>query len=123
MKYDPTTAPAPGKWLTSNEQERLDAVLEHHAAAGAKLPNERLHAALHVVVENQIAEGYPATVRAVGRLMAQGHDRHDTLHAIGNVVALQMHAHLARGAERFETESYDRALDALDTLRPRPAGP
>jgi hypothetical protein len=92
-------------------------VLEHHAADGVKLPNARLHAALHVVVENQVAEGYPAVVRALERLAGQGLVRHAALHAIGNVVALQMHAHLARGAERFETDAYERALDALDGRR------
>jgi hypothetical protein len=41
----------------------------------------------HVVVENQIALGEPPAVReALARLMGEGLDRHDALHAVGSVV-------------------------------------
>ncbi len=113
MKYDPETPPSPGAWLASDEEERLAAVLEQHAADGVKLPSARLHAALHVVVENQVAEGHAAVRRALERLLSQGLERHAAVHAIADVVAVQMRAHLVRGADRFDAAAYDRDLDAL----------
>lgn len=47
----------------------------------------KLHGVAHVVVENQIALGDHPTVReALARLMGEGLDRHDGLHAVGSVV-------------------------------------
>lgn len=120
MKYDPAAAPSPGRWLATDDEERLVAVLAHHADTHPGTPNARLHAALHVVVENQVAQGYPAVVRALERLMAGGMHRHAALHAVADVVAAQMRAHLQRAADRFETEAYEAALDALT---PHPDGP
>jgi hypothetical protein len=65
------------------------------------------------VVENQAAQGYAAVERALERLTSRGLDRHAAIHAVADVVAVQMRAHLLRRAERFETAEYDRALDAL----------
>lgn len=114
MKYDPASAPAPGRWLSADDEERLEAVLEHHKDAGQAPSHARLHAALHVVVENQAAQGHAAVRRALDRLVGQGLDRHAAVHAIADVVAVQMRAHLERRADRFETADYDRALDALN---------
>jgi hypothetical protein len=56
----------------------------------AKLPvgeNERLHAAAHVIVENQVAMGNATVVPVtLARLMREGLDRHDAIHAIGTVL-------------------------------------
>ncbi len=112
MRYDPTAGPDPGEWKGSDEAERLRAVRVQHAGAEVDLPDVRLHAALHVVVENQLAEGYEAAVRALRRLTSQGLDRHEAVHAIGSVVARQMHALLKGGAAGFDAEAYARDLDA-----------
>jgi hypothetical protein len=40
-----------------------------------------------VIVENQIAEGYEPTVRAIVRLTAGGLDRHEAVHAIGSIIS------------------------------------
>lgn len=86
-KYDPKSAPEPLEWLELDEQERISLAEAYHKAAKVKLPNLTLHAAFHVMVENQIAEGYPSTLRAVARLMKEGLPRHDAIHAISSVVA------------------------------------
>ena len=85
--YDPEVEPDSAKWLALDEQERLRLAESHHRAARVKLPNVKAHAAFHVIVENQIAEGLEPVVRAMARLMKQGLSRHDALHAVGSVVA------------------------------------
>ncbi|MCH8980062.1 MAG: hypothetical protein IH945_12595, partial [Armatimonadetes bacterium] len=76
--YDPLNAPDPDEWQSVDEQERIILVMEHHREAGVKLPNERLHATVHVIVENQIALGDEIPARAtLERLIREGLDRHD----------------------------------------------
>ncbi|BCZ84901.1 hypothetical protein [Paraburkholderia terrae] len=87
--YNPQSAPEPGSWLELDEQERIDLVESWHRAAHVKLPNVTAHAALHTVVENQIAMNLEPVVRAVHRLTNGGLTRHDAIHAIGSVVAEQ----------------------------------
>jgi len=56
--YDPETAPDTAEWLDLEEEERIRRVSDYHRHAKIKLPNLTIHAALHAVVENQIAEGW-----------------------------------------------------------------
>ena len=90
-EYDPLVAPDPDAWLAVDEQERIELVEAYHLDEGVELPNPKVHAILHVVVENQIAEGDALPVRRTAeRLMAEGLDRHDALHAIGLVLIEHM---------------------------------
>ena len=85
--YDPLKAPDPDAWLSMDESERIELVSEHHRHAGTDLPNEQLHAVVHAIVENQIAEGEEIPTRAtLDRLMEEGLDRHEAIHAIGGVL-------------------------------------
>lgn len=84
--YDPDRAPDGAAWLALSEDARLQLVRDHHDRERVKLPNARLHAAIHVVVENQIALGEQAVRETVARLQAKGLTRHDALHRIGEVV-------------------------------------
>lgn len=90
-RYVAERAPDPATWLSLDESERLAAIegAHRHAAAGhPAMPNRRLHALLHLVVENQLAAGEPAEVKqTLRRLMDQGLSRHAALHALGTVVA------------------------------------
>jgi hypothetical protein len=86
-EYDPMAEPDPSEWLALDEQERTDLVADYHRLAGISVPNAKLHAILHTIVENQIAEGDALPVgRKLAGLMAQGLDRHEAIHAIGTVV-------------------------------------
>lgn len=85
--YDPEKSPSPSAWLALDEQTRIDLALAYHKAAKIKLPNLQIHAVIHAIIENQIAEGVEAVVRALERLQGQGLTRHDTVHAIGSVLA------------------------------------
>jgi hypothetical protein len=55
-----------------------------------------VHAAIHVAVENQIAMGVELVGETVARLVAEGLDRHEAIHAIGALLAEDVFA-LARG--------------------------
>ena len=88
--YDPAVAPDPEGWLALGEQERLDLVSDYHRRAGVCPPREKMHAAIHVSVENQIALGELPVRRAIDRLMAQGLDRHEAVHAVGSVLSNQL---------------------------------
>ena len=113
MPYDPLRPPDPAGWLALSERDRLDQVLEFHAPAGGTLPNARLHAALHVTVENQVAEGYRAVVEALARLTGEGLDRHEAVHAVGAAVAERMRQVLQSGTRAFDRLAYEGDLAAL----------
>lgn len=85
--YDPDVAPDPAAWLALDEQLRIDLVEAHHRAERVRLPNAKVHAVFHVIVENQIAEELQSVVRAMPRLMGEGLSRHEALHAIGSILA------------------------------------
>ena len=86
--YDPLVEPDPDEWLAAGEQERIDAVKYYHRHAESEAERSTLHAVIHAVVENQIAEGDELPVRrTMTRLMDQGLDRHQAIHAFGSVLA------------------------------------
>jgi hypothetical protein len=87
IDYNPETVPTPTDWLALDEQERIDLIEDHHNAARIELPNAKVHAAFHAIVENQIAMDLEPVVRAMARLQREGLSRHDALHAIGFVAA------------------------------------
>ncbi|WP_244146112.1 hypothetical protein [Paraburkholderia caledonica] len=70
-----------------DEQERIALVETYHRVARIELPNVTAHAALHAIVENQIALNLEPVVRAMDRLGKEGLTRHDAVHAIGSIVA------------------------------------
>jgi SEC-C motif-containing protein len=97
-EYDPLDAPDPDEWQALDEQERISAVEAYHRRERIRLPNATVHATLHVIGENQIALGdeTPAQ-RTLERLMAEGLDRHDAIHAIGSELMMHMSALLSGG--------------------------
>ena len=81
--------------------------------------NPRLHIAMHEIVANQLWDDDPPEAWAAAqRLVAQGHDRHDVLHALADVVARQLHGALSTGLPIADS-AYRRALDALGGGRRR----
>lgn len=91
QSYDPMIALDPRQWHLLDEHERVELVVRYHQEAGKELPDEYAHALLHVVVENQIAQGDKTPVEAVLRRLTDGNlDRHDAVHAIANILANHM---------------------------------
>ena len=76
LHYDPERHVDPDAWLEFDESERIEAVKEYHRRAKVRLPNANLHAATHVIVENQVALGDAYPVQSVlFRLMEEGLSR------------------------------------------------
>ena len=91
LQDDPLEAPEPKEWLAI-DAERIQLAQDYYRRARVRLPNEKLHAVFHVVVENQIALGDEIPVQStLQRLMVEGLDRHEAIHAIASVLAEFMH--------------------------------
>jgi hypothetical protein len=105
--YDPDNAPDPREWMGMAEAERIRLAQNHHVAARVKLPNVKAHAVLHSIVENQVAEGFGPTVRALERLQREGLSRHEAVHAVGSVIAKHV----------FETQRTSQPPDVGESQR------
>lgn len=89
-EYDPFVEPDPDQWLALDEEERIDLVMAYHRRAGTRFPRQKVHALFHVIVESQIADAVLPVRGTVERLMAEGLDRHEAIHAVGSVLAGHM---------------------------------
>jgi len=85
--YDPEVGPSSATWLRTDEGERIALVESSHRRRRIRVPRLRLHATIHVVVENQIALGEAAVIDALARLRTEGLTRHEAVHAVGMVLA------------------------------------
>jgi hypothetical protein len=114
--YDPASAPEPAAWLAEPERERMRAVSTFHMVNRLKSSNAKAHAAIHVIVENQIAMGQGPTVRAMARLQSQGLSRHDSVHAVGSVVSSYMFKAMREPGESSPENSQPQINAALERL-------
>ena len=121
MKYDPQVPPEPSEWLATPEPERLRAIESYHRIARSKVTNLGLHAALHGVVENQVADSDPAVCAALERLMADGLDRHDAMHAVASVLAKHIFEAM-HGEDDAERGDYTESLAKLTAASWRASG-
>jgi hypothetical protein len=87
-QYDPHEHTNPDAWLELDESERMQLVSRYHRRQRIRLPKETIHAVVNVIVENQVALGDEFPAKAVLlRLMKEGLDRHEAIHAIGSVLS------------------------------------
>jgi len=114
-RYDPLEAPEAQEWLALDEQERIDLVLNYHRKARIRLPNAKVHAIVHAMVETQIALGDETPARrAVQRLINEDLDRHEAIHAIGWVLIEFMSDLMDEPESRAEPNApYFAALEQL----------
>lgn len=96
--YNPEKQPLSADWLAMPEGERIRIFSTHHMVNREKSGNAKAHAAIHVIVENQVATGFGPTMRAFERLMKQGLSRHDSIHAVGSVLSEYMFSALREPA-------------------------
>lgn len=112
MRYDPEVGPDPSRWQELREDERIMLVEAYHRRAGIEVPNMMLHATMHVIIENQVAMGDELPVRrTIERLMGEGLDRHDAVHAVGSVLAAHITDTLRAGNPN--NEAYNEAVERL----------
>jgi hypothetical protein len=112
--YDPEAPLSAAEWLETDEGERIELVAAYHRRKKIRMPNARLHAVIHVIVENQLALGDEVVVATLARLQAEGLDRHDALHAIGSVLAADLYELMQENADT--TDAHHRYLQKLEQL-------
>jgi hypothetical protein len=116
MRYDPDRPVEAAEWLSLDEMERQARVEGSHKRAKVRLPSLRMHAIMHVAIENQLAEGHAAAAKALERLLAEGLDRHDAVHALGSVLATHMFE-VMKHQRQFDEKAFSADLDALSAER------
>jgi len=88
LRYDPHKHINSDAWLALDESKRAQLVVQYHRQRHIRVPNKTIHALIHVIVENQIALGDAFPAKGVLlRLMREGLDRHEAIHAIGSVLS------------------------------------
>ena len=112
---NPDTPPPSADWLQTDEGARIEQVSSYHRRHKIPLPNDRLHAVIHVVVENQLALGDAVVVETLARLKSEGLTRHDALHAIGSVLAADLYELMQEDSETT-SGAYLRYLERLRKL-------
>ena len=130
MNYQPDKSPEPDKWLALDEAERVALIQAYHRRTRVKIPNPQIHATLHLIVENQLAEGLEVVRETLDRLRAEGLDRHEAIHAIGWVLIQHLsnlmqatepapndHAPLFSGPANSDSEQLEKRHQ-LTTLKP-----
>jgi hypothetical protein len=113
--YDPDASPVPATWLHTDEGDRIEMVSAYHRRKNVTLPNAKLHALIHVVVENQIALGEEIVIETLARLQREGLGRHDALHAIGSVLAESLYELMQEDRESAD-KPYRMYLQRLQKL-------
>jgi hypothetical protein len=114
QNYDPMLEVDPKEWDLLDDGERISVVIKYHQEASIELPDEYTHALLHVVVENQIAQGQQIPVEAVlRRLTDENLDRHDAIHAIASVLANHMYELMHGEDARLGNDKYYAELEKL----------
>jgi hypothetical protein len=92
-------------------------VATFHMVNRLRSGSKKAHAAMHVVVENQVAMGFGPTVRAMERLQNGGLSRHDAVHAVASVVAEHLHSLMSGGqteASQTQQSRLNAAIERLD---------
>jgi len=114
--YNIGTGPRASDWLSSDEGERLELVESYHRRKRIHVPRARLHAVIHVIVENQLALSEQVVVETLARLQADGLSRHDAVHAIGGVLAEHLNKLLSGKALTPNVDRHREYFDALKSL-------
>lgn len=117
-RYDPDVAIEPEVWLEIDESARISIIVAYHEASDQEEPESgwELHATLHCLVENQLAEGLLVTRSTLAKLIRQGLGRHDAIHAIGSVASEELF-NMMQEKGVFDQERYRQRLNKLTAKR------
>ncbi len=117
-EYKVSITPNPEEWLSLGEAERIDLVVDfiEKNEKDIETPALKIHASIHVIVENQIAMESKPTPETYARLRKQGLNRHETIHAIGAVIAEDMFDIMKGNKDQVMSKYQDR-LEKLTAKR------
>jgi hypothetical protein len=118
-RYDPDQELDPRQWLQLPEDQRRQLALDSHQPlppGHPQVPNVRLHAAAHVMVETQLArEEIPEANQAFQRLRAAGIGRHLAIHALADVALAEM-TRMVEARAPFDRLGYVERLRSLNVV-------
>jgi hypothetical protein len=115
-QYDPLTAPDPETWLALDDHDQIEIIEQAHRRLGDKFPKLLLHSVIHNIAENQLAMGMPEVRAALKRVMAEGLDRHQAIHALGSVIMEHLRNMLA-DKRPFDHDSFNRSMAELTAAK------
>ena len=118
--YDPHKPINSEEWLALDENERMLLVEDFHDTLDPPMDHGglKIHCALHAAVENQLAEAeYPVIKQTLDKLVRQGLDRHDAIHAIASILGTGLFAAMQGSDSEFSIKNYRRKLDKLTAKR------
>jgi hypothetical protein len=117
--YNPSIEPNRENWLNASESERLTAVIKFHKSSEDDLDEKALtaHSSIHVIVENQLALDVELLAETMEKLLRQGLERHEAIHAIGAVISGDILALLRGEIAEFSPKKYRRKLEKLTAKR------
>jgi hypothetical protein len=125
-RYDPDQELDPRQWLQLTEEQRRRLAQEAHEPfppGHPQVPNRRLHAAAHVMVETQLArQEVPEANQAFQRLRAAGLSRHRAVHALADVALAEM-VRMVEARAPFDRFGYVERLKSLTVVGPGAPGP
>jgi len=118
-RYNAEQPPDPDTWLDLDEFERIDLVQDFVEANETDIQEEarKLHALIHVAVENQLAMAVDPVPETMARLVRQGLTRHDAIHAIGTVLSGGMYEIMKGNAKAWNPRRYGKRLKKLTAKR------
>jgi hypothetical protein len=116
VMYDPAVGADFGSWLDMSEEGTILATKKYHDDHEPMLDKGSaiIHAAMHAVIETQIAMIDPPQVhRTFTKLVDAGLNRHHAIHVVGAVLAEQLY-HLMDLQKSAQYNPYGRSLAELD---------
>lgn len=118
-EYKASKQPDGIAWLETDESILLSLIKAYHEPIEVDLTEDEqeIHAILHLVVENQIAEEEDMVIRTVEKLTRQGLSRHESIHAVAAVLAEDIYDLAQGNIEYFDMKKYRRRLDKLTAKR------
>jgi hypothetical protein len=117
--YNPDKEIDAAAWLSLDEDERIELVRQFHLLSEQDVPEDKilLHSAIHVVVENQLAMGFEPVPETIARLIRQGLDRHEAIHAIGAILSGDIFDILKGNVQEYSLVKYRRKLEKITAKR------
>ncbi len=113
--------PNPDEWLDYSEDERIDSVKYFHENFDDfDFESEQAltaHCGIHVIVENQVALNVEYVPQTLSKLMRQGLDRHDAIHAIGAILNEEIFKVLRGEVSELSSKRYRKKLDKITAKR------
>jgi hypothetical protein len=117
--YSPDKSINPEEWLALDEGERIALVKAFHENLDDGLPEDAipLHSSIHAIVETQLAMGVESVPETIEKLIRQGLDRHEAIHAVGAILSEDMFDMLKGNIKEFSSKRYRKRLEKITAKR------